>query len=906
MEYSFDSLSNAGFMPHGHCYYWEPYILWSHALSDGVIALAYMAIPFTLFYIFRKRKDFRFVRIMLLFALFIFGCGITHVFDVVTIWNPVYRADSVARIVTALASIATAVVLVKITPDIVRIPTPWQWKKVNAELAAANQELSAANQELSLLNEQLTAANTAIRQLSEEKIRHSQERYQLLADSITDIFFALDHQFRFTYWNKASEITSGLPAAQALGKRMYELYPKLKDTPLDQLYQQVMSSGKAGKLTYALELKGQVRHFEVNAYPTPDGISVLTVDITPLQQATQQLQAQQEQLELVLRSAGLGTWERDIRRQHTRVDERLATLLGYDRHADLQARIDERGWLALIHPDDVPAVTEAFDQYLAGQREHYQTQYRLKNQAGDWKWVMSSGKLVERDAQGSPLRMVGVLQDISGIKRAEESLRFYKYLIDHTHDPIYWIDPANDFRFSFVNRAACQHFNLPEETLYQMSIPDWDPTFTIADCRAFWEQLRTEQSLTFETVHRDALGTRIPVEVSATLLHYQGREYFAGYFRNITERLASSNKIVELQQRLEGIIASAMDAIITTDETMHIRMVNQAAEQLFGYPSTQLLDHSLTKLIPQRYLTAHQQHVERFSRSGKTTRKMGSNMAIYGLKADGQEFPLEASISQVVVQEKKYFTVIMRDISSRLAAEQQEKALQTELLRQNEQLQQFTYILSHNIRGPVATVLGLIELFNEDDPTDELNQIAIDNLRLTAQKMDEVIRDLSLILEYQKDIATRREWVTISDRIVNARVMLASAIEDSDAQLSLDLQVDQVYTVKSYLDSILYNLMLNAIKYRHAQRRPVVQLISRQEKDSICLQVVDNGIGIDLAKYQSNLFGMYQRFHRHVEGKGIGLHLVKTQVETLGGTIEVSSVVDQGTTFTVYLPLNNG
>jgi PAS domain-containing protein len=137
METVFHQVSSSrDFMPHGHCYFWEPYILWSHAISDGIIALAYCAIPLTLIYIFRKRQDFKFIWIMVLFAVFIFGCGITHVFDVVTIWNPIYRLDSAARIITALASIATAVVLVKVTPNLLAIPTAAQWVRVNQELRA--------------------------------------------------------------------------------------------------------------------------------------------------------------------------------------------------------------------------------------------------------------------------------------------------------------------------------------------------------------------------------------------------------------------------------------------------------------------------------------------------------------------------------------------------------------------------------------------------------------------------------------------------------------------------------------------------------------------------------------------------------------------------------------------------
>ena len=128
-------------MPHGHCYYWEPFILWSHAISDSVIALAYFAIPVSLFRIVRKQSEFKYIWIAILFALFILSCGITHLMDVVVIWKPYYFADSVIRIITAVVSISTAVVLIKITPQIIQIPSVERWKKMNHELKLLNERL---------------------------------------------------------------------------------------------------------------------------------------------------------------------------------------------------------------------------------------------------------------------------------------------------------------------------------------------------------------------------------------------------------------------------------------------------------------------------------------------------------------------------------------------------------------------------------------------------------------------------------------------------------------------------------------------------------------------------------------------------------------------------------------------
>ncbi len=148
MDPLFDTLES-NFMPHGHCYYWEPYILWSHAISDGIIALAYMTIPLSLVKIVRSRKeaDFAYMWMLILFAVFILGCGATHVMDVVNIWEPWYLTDSAIRIITALASIGTAILLVRITPQLILLPSTNRWKEMNEELKTLNESLEEKVQE---------------------------------------------------------------------------------------------------------------------------------------------------------------------------------------------------------------------------------------------------------------------------------------------------------------------------------------------------------------------------------------------------------------------------------------------------------------------------------------------------------------------------------------------------------------------------------------------------------------------------------------------------------------------------------------------------------------------------------------------------------------------------------------
>ncbi|MBC8112561.1 MAG: PAS domain-containing protein [Verrucomicrobia bacterium] len=155
MENLLTFFSESRFMPHGHCYFWEPFLLWSHAISDTIIAVAYFTIPVLLLNIYLKRNDSSYIWIVVLFAIFILGCGITHVFDVITIWSPLYRLDAVFRIITAIASLGAAITLVKISPNLTRIPTIEQWMSLNEELKAQINVLEEKDKEIRSYNLEL-------------------------------------------------------------------------------------------------------------------------------------------------------------------------------------------------------------------------------------------------------------------------------------------------------------------------------------------------------------------------------------------------------------------------------------------------------------------------------------------------------------------------------------------------------------------------------------------------------------------------------------------------------------------------------------------------------------------------------------------------------------------------------
>jgi signal transduction histidine kinase len=222
-----------------------------------------------------------------------------------------------------------------------------------------------------------------------------------------------------------------------------------------------------------------------------------------------------------------------------------------------------------------------------------------------------------------------------------------------------------------------------------------------------------------------------------------------------------------------------------------------------------------------------------------------------------------------------------------------------ELVAHNNQLEQFAFIAAHNLRAPLARILGLANVL-EMSKTESDRDVALKKLVSSTEDLDHVIRDLNLILNIQKH-TSNLAVVNITAAFTRVSKMLEKEIEETQAKvIGKFSDAEAVYAVAPYVESILYNLISNAIKYRDPTRPPHITATTTVDEEFVCLTVSDNGLGLDLAKHKQSMFTLYKRFHTHMEGKGLGLYLVKTQILALGGKIEVESELDKGTTFKVY------
>lgn len=241
-----------------------------------------------------------------------------------------------------------------------------------------------------------------------------------------------------------------------------------------------------------------------------------------------------------------------------------------------------------------------------------------------------------------------------------------------------------------------------------------------------------------------------------------------------------------------------------------------------------------------------------------------------------------------------------QDISERKFAEFERSRVAKDLIQRNKDLEQFAYIISHNLRAPVANILGLISI--QDTPglsqkeKEELNQ----GLFESVDKLDDIVKDLNQILQVSTTLNERKEEVKFSNLVEDIRISIKNLIELDVIEIGYDFsEINTFNTLKSYIYSIFYNLIYNSIKYRQAQTPCLIKIESHLVNKKLQVVFTDNGLGIDLEKQGDQVFGLYKRFHTHIEGKGMGLFMVKAQVEKLGGKISIRSEVNKGTEFKI-------
>lgn len=381
-----------------------------------------------------------------------------------------------------------------------------------------------------------------------------------------------------------------------------------------------------------------------------------------------------------------------------------------------------------------------------------------------------------------------------------------------------------------------------------------------------------------------------------------------GTTQDITKQVESEILLENQRIRYENVVENISDGLIIDDVDGKVVFANKQFLEMIGITEDDLKSFVFDDYVTDEYKKEiRSRHIDRMNGD-----EVSRIFEYIGLRKDGQRRWFEARVTKIERDNKIIGTQsAIRDITDeklsidKLKASEVEKTnLLNELNQRYNELMQFNYIVSHNLRAPIANIMGLAEMFNMEGVDDtEKNQI-INHIQFSITKIDELISDLNTILAARSDIHSKKEFVEFAQVIQHIETTLDTQIRESNTKISLDIAKDAqvIFSIKSFIKSTFYNLINNAIKYRSANVTPLIKIAINRNNDNLIITIEDNGIGIDVEKYGKDIFGLYKRFHPSFEGKGLGLNMTKTQVEALGGSISIDSHPGQGSIFTIVLP----
>jgi len=509
------------------------------------------------------------------------------------------------------------------------------------------------------------------------------------------------------------------------------------------------------------------------------------------------------------------------------------------------------------------------------------------------------------NADGSYLGYLGMLTDITGRKANEEALKKSEAnlsaIIENTTDLVYSLD--RELKFITFNKV----FKNTIKQVYGFEVEQGVSSLEMletydAEVAQKWKDIYA-RALHGEPRHfiNEYNFTNNKVYLSYSINPIWEADKVIGlscFSRDITKQKLDEVALVKSEANLRSVFENTGFSIVLFDNDLKIVSFNTiAANQSMKFFSKKLkIGHSAGEYFPENRRSVVQQYIVKVKNNEPVSYEV-----IYD-QLDGSKEWIEVKWLSVLNQKMENVGVILTldNITEKKNAALEREKITTDLIRRNKDLEQFTYIISHNLRAPVANIKGLSTVLNYFEIDDAECLETLKALSASVDSLDNVIIDLNQILQTGHQVNESSELVSLPVIITEISPMI---IKNSVVVSCNFDEISELTMLKSYLYSIFQNLIVNSIKYRRSETSPVISIKSEVKNGKAIISFVDNGKGIDLEKYGPQLFGLYKRFDFTVEGKGMGLFMVKMQVENLGGTITVESEPDKGTRFLIELPL---
>jgi PAS domain S-box-containing protein len=756
------------------------------------------------------------------------------------------------------------------------------------------------------------ARDATEKKLAEKQLELSDMRFKSLVQDGSDLIGILDMDANYTYVSPTSLPILGYDPEELIGKCATEfIHPDDADTALSQFDRLAIEKQIKIPPFRFRHKNGTWRWIETVVTdlmdnPAVKGIVANSRDITERRKAEDELRNFAEKLSTATKIARLGYWQLDPDGSNRFWSDEVYDIWGVSKES---FTLSYESFSKTIHPDDLQKFALEQEQAVAGNKE-IDLEYRILLPDGTNKWIYEKGSQVKSES-GVPSIIRGTVQDVTRQKLLALSLQKtnqrYKYATKATFDALWDWDVLKSTLFwgeGFKNIFGYDTKGLQPISSWTDHIhPDDIENVT----SGIYDIINgSETNWTDEYRYQKADGSyAYVIDRGFVIRNDIGKAVrMVGAMQDISKSKMHEVALEESNQRFAYAAKATSEAIWEWNAHQPQIFKEYGYQDLFGYHFT---DHQgdvsfwASKVHPNDY--EHTWLAMEKTKADPLTNDWTIEYRF--LKANNEYICIKEKAILLRDDNGNLVRMIgsMQDVTLQKLEEEQLKLFADDLYKRNKELQQFGYVVSHNLRAPVANILGITTLLEMDRNDPEMVEKYTNDLKITVNSLDNVIKDLSTILSITDgSVELMKDNVDITEIFHNVTGDLKDIIAYAGAKINFPLKSSWILSHKAYLYSIFYNLISNAIKYR-SEAIPEVDIKVQNDNEFVKIIVTDNGIGIDIEKHIENLFKPYKRFNAKVEGKGLGLFLVKSHVEALMGQINIESKVGAGTSFTITLPV---
>ena len=741
-----------------------------------------------------------------------------------------------------------------------------------------------------------------------KKFNEQQSLFASIVSFSKDAIFSRDRDGLITSWNEAAQLLFGYSPKEAIGMPIKNLIPKNLLHEWDEVATTI-SEGKNVRELETIRVKKDGTQLSISLSISPilasdgtiNGASIIARDITEKKAIEQKIRNSESNLNTIIENSTecfvLTDKHLSIKAFNQKAVESVLLQFG-------PGKIEEgKPFLDYIHSERKEILKAALTKVLRGEMIQYESDFYKRDGVPYWFHASFIPVMEKNDVGGICVAVRDITSRKNHEKQLLESEENLRAIFENTTQGFILLETNGTIKLFNQNAIKFGFSAYGREMEVGKSLYDFIEPHRISFLKEAINDVLLGETIQYSRLYEKPNAKNIWLDFSITAVKTGNKTTGICITGNdITEKKITEQEREFDRRNLQSLINNTSDLMWSIDTDFRLITSNAPFSNLTKSLSGVAISPGSSVLVKEFGKDMMQRYKKYYTRAFS-----GESFTV----VEQNNFP-ELSWAEIsfypIYKEKQVVgtACFARDITERVTNEgllkknaDEKEILIQELSQNNKDLKQFAYITSHNLRGPIANLLGLSSLLDKykvRSPT--LNQI-LGGVKKAALRFDETIKDLTSILTIKDNVSIPQETLLFKDSFEKALSQCETLFEEYQAEVFTDFKAAEVSFNKSYLESIFLNLVTNSLKYRDYNRPPKITISTRAEGEHIVMEYTDNGIGIDLASNKDKIFKLYQRFHTSREGKGLGLFLVKSQLEALGGTIQLESELDKGVHFTI-------